>query len=172
MGSVLFGLGLAEDASPVGSRSEAGAIRALAGDGFFCDFNPDNPSGCNDLVTPGRTNLFLDPFNPPPLYATQSGFSVIPRGTLLRPFDPNLLLGRGIFTGPGRAKFDVALRKTTRLDSLKAGMSLEFRAEFFNIFNHTNLADPEVNILSPQFGEITATSTSSRQIQLALKLAF
>jgi hypothetical protein len=88
------------------------------------------------------------------------------------PFDPNLLLGRGIFTGPSRNKFDFALRKTTRLDGVKEGMAVELRAEFFNLFNHTNLADPEVVITSPQFGEITATSTGSRQIQFALKVSF
>jgi hypothetical protein len=108
----------------------------------------------------------------PPLYATGDRNSLVPRGNLLQPFDPNLLLGRGIFTGPGRINFDFALRKITRLNRVHEGMTIEFRAEFFNLFNHTNFADPNVVITSPSFGEITATSTGSRRIQFALKVGF
>jgi len=147
----------------------------------FCDINGTVPllqfpcSGSANIVTPGRSLLFLDPRDNR-VFPTLADFFrrtyFDASGNLLRPFDPNLLSGRGIFTGPGRNKFDFALRKTTRLDGIKEGMAVEFRAEFFNIFNHTNLADPDVVITSPQFGEITATSTSSRQIQLALKVSF
>jgi hypothetical protein len=90
----------------------------------------------------------------------------------LRPFDPKRSLGRGLFTGPGRNKFDLALRKITSLSSVREGMHAELRAEFFNVFNHANFADPNVTITSLDFGLITATSTSSRQIQFALKIAF
>jgi hypothetical protein len=149
------------------------------GDGIFCDLNgsllagqfPCSMSG--NIVTPGRSRVFLDPplfFEPLDEFFRRTYFD--PNGNLLRPFDPNAQLGRGVFTGPGRVKFDLALRKVTSLSRLREGMNLEFRAEFFNIFNHTNFADPDVVITSLQFGEITATSTSSRQIQFALKLAF
>lgn len=139
------------------------------GDNQFCDFNgtPTTSSfpcqRSRNIVTPGRQRYFFDPTAP--TYFDQ-------RPNLLRPFDPNLLLGRGLLTGPGRIKFDLAVRKVTSLSRLREGMNIELRAEFFNLFNHTNFADPEVNILSPQFGELTATSTSSRLIQLALRLAF
>jgi hypothetical protein len=88
---------------------------------------------------------------------------------LLRPFDPNRQLNRGVFIGPGRSKFDFAVRKTTRLHER---VSLEFRAEIFNLLNHTNFADPNVNMIAPDFGVITEPSTPARQIQFALKLSF
>jgi hypothetical protein len=50
--------------------------------------------------------------------------------------------------------------------------TLQFRAEFFNIFNHANFGLPSNNVQSASFGQITSTSTSSRQIQFGLKLQF
>ncbi len=56
-------------------------------------------------------------------------------------------------------------------------LNLQFRAEFFNIFNHTNFNTPNPVVYtaatggpSPTAGVITSTSTSSRQIQFGLKL--
>jgi hypothetical protein len=56
-------------------------------------------------------------------------------------------------------------------------VNLQFRAELFNIFNHTNLNNPNPVVLtsatsgpSPTAGVITSTTTSSRQIQFGLKL--
>ena len=56
-------------------------------------------------------------------------------------------------------------------------VNLQFRAEFFNIFNHTNFNTPNPVVYtaatggpSPTAGVITSTSTSSRQIQFGLKL--
>jgi hypothetical protein len=54
----------------------------------------------------------------------------------------------------------------------------QFRAEFFNILNHTNFASPTDNLAVfdqggnavPSAGLITSTQTTSRQIQFALKL--
>ena len=49
---------------------------------------------------------------------------------------------------------------------------LNFRADFFNVLNHANLSDPQVNLSSPQtFGRITATS-AARVVQFALRYGF
>lgn len=71
-------------------------------------------------------------------------------------------------------QLDVALSKTT---ALLEKARLQFRAEFFNVLNHTNFATPNTVVFSsasssPTAGVITATSTSSRQIQLGLKMLF
>jgi hypothetical protein len=56
--------------------------------------------------------------------------------------------------------------------------SLQFRTEFFNAFNHMNpgaynttFCEP-IATCNPNFGRVTSTQTSSRQIQFALKLLF
>ncbi len=78
-------------------------------------------------------------------------------------------LGRGVFNGPGLAELDVSLFKTTPITDRS---SLQFRAECFNVTNHTNLGTPNTSTFSNSAGLITATSTTSRQIQFGLKLIF
>jgi hypothetical protein len=82
--------------------------------------------------------------------------------------------GRNILQGPGLAETDVSLGKKF---SLSDRLDLQFRSEFFNVFNHTNFNTPNPVVYasatggpSPTAGVITSTSTTSRQIQLGLKL--
>jgi hypothetical protein len=82
--------------------------------------------------------------------------------------------GRNILEGPSLAQFDLCLTKRW---SLPERMNLQFRSEFFNVFNHTNLNTPNPVVYaaatggpSPTAGVITSTSTTSRQVQLGLKL--
>ena len=49
---------------------------------------------------------------------------------------------------------------------------LQFRAEAFNVFNHTNLGTPERFVNTPQFGSVTMAATSARQIQFVARLLF
>jgi len=78
-------------------------------------------------------------------------------------------LSRNAFRGLGRFNFDFAIAKTTPLVGERA--KLEFRAEFFNILNHAQFANPETNINSSRFGEITSTY-DPRIIQFGLRLTF
>jgi len=83
--------------------------------------------------------------------------------------------GRNILTAPGLEDVDVSLAKNT---AITERVALQFRAEFFNIFNHPNFAQPQNAITASTFGQILATRTtrgdlgSSRQIQLGMKLVF
>jgi hypothetical protein len=83
-------------------------------------------------------------------------------------------LGRDTFRGPGFHNFDMALIKDTPFG--KRGHrelgNLEFRAEFFNIFNIVNFGLPSNTVLGSGFGIISHTAGSSRQIQLSLKVIY
>jgi hypothetical protein len=78
-------------------------------------------------------------------------------------------LPRNFLRGPGYVNFDLSLSKTTAL--VGEHTKLEFRAEFFNIFNHANFLNPDTNINSGQFGQVTSTH-DPRIIQLAMRLSF
>jgi hypothetical protein len=78
--------------------------------------------------------------------------------------------GVGILPGPGQLNFDFSVLKTT---SIREGHSLQFRAEFFNLFNHAQfLFDGLHQVNSPTESWITSTSVNPRIIQLALKYSF
>ena len=92
--------------------------------------------------------------------------------------------GRNILNGPGFADMDISLVKDTTLKFLGESGKLQFRSEFFNILNHANFALPSSRVaytgtasdvtenpLSTA-GTITATISTSRQIQFALKIIF
>jgi len=76
--------------------------------------------------------------------------------------------GRNVFHGPGDILFDFTMMKRTRIGENKI---LEFRSEFFNVFNHANFGNPNGNIGSANFGRIT-TTRDPRLIQFALKFHF
>ena len=80
--------------------------------------------------------------------------------------------GVGIFLGPGQFDFDTTLAKMTRVGGVHEDARLQFRAEFFNLFNHPQFAVPANNLALGSFGQITATSVNPRLIQLALKYIF
>ena len=79
--------------------------------------------------------------------------------------------GRNILDGPGSQDANLALRKM-----FKAGerARVEFRAEFFNAFNHPNFAQPDSFIDDGPGGAavITSLASSMRQIQFGLRVAF
>jgi hypothetical protein len=83
-------------------------------------------------------------------------------------------LGRNTFRGPGLHNFDLSLIKDTtfgRRGNAEAA-TLQFRAEFFNVFNLVNFGLPLNVLRGSGFGFINKTTGTSRQIQLSLKLIF
>ena len=88
-------------------------------------------------------------------------------------FDPNNPFGntpRNFLYGPGQKNMDFSIVKFIPIRESLRG---ELRAEFFNLFNWTNFANPNNNIAVPStFGRITSTSSGPRVIQFAFKLNF
>jgi hypothetical protein len=79
-------------------------------------------------------------------------------------------LGRNIARTESIFNFDFGLHKEFPL-WWESGR-LQFRSEFFNLFNTTNLGAPSQNVSNANFGTITGLSSPARQIQFALKLVF
>jgi hypothetical protein len=81
-----------------------------------------------------------------------------------------------VYYGPDAVNFDMSVFKNIQLTEKQ---HLEFRTEFFNIFNHPQFSNPNsgLNNLS-QFGQTTSTLSTlegfhtNRQIQFALKYSF
>jgi Carboxypeptidase regulatory-like domain/TonB-dependent Receptor Plug Domain/TonB dependent receptor len=118
--------------------------------------------GCDSLVNPGnatqyiRTGCFAFP-NP----ITRLGNS-----------------GRNVLIGPGLSNLDLSLFKNNPVKRISEAFNLQFRAEIFNALNHTNFAPPvTTNTLFnsdasrvSNAGLLTSTTTTSRQLQFALKV--
>jgi len=132
-----------------------------------------NSAGNGDTRNPGRPDL--NPDYQGKLY---------PR-TVTAWFDPNAYAaphpgtlgnaGRDSLIGPGLDDLDLSLAKNTTVhERLRA----QFRAEWFNVLNHSNFTTPNAVVLSsataysPTAGVVTATATTSRQLQFGLKLLF
>jgi len=83
-------------------------------------------------------------------------------------------LGRSTFRGPGFRDFDLALIKNTAFGRRGNGelAVLQFRAEFFNVFNEVNFGLPSNIVRGSGFGVISKTAGPSRQIQFSLKLNY
>jgi hypothetical protein len=78
-------------------------------------------------------------------------------------------LGRNTFVGPGWWNLDFSLIKETNITER---IKTQFRAEFFNVFNHATFATPGQMLGSPSFGLSTSTATAERQIQFGLRVMF
>lgn len=107
-------------------------------------------------------------------YFNPQAFVLQPAGTLGN-------LGRGTFIGPDLRTFDLQAAKSFVLRGVAEGARLQFRAEFFNLFNRANFGPPSLLAFSgtrdgesplPTLGRIRSTSTAARQIQFGLRLLF
>ncbi|MSV27797.1 MAG: TonB-dependent receptor [Bryobacterales bacterium] len=77
--------------------------------------------------------------------------------------------GRNILRGPAQRNVDLSLNKHI---PIREGIGLEWRAEFFNVFNLANFANPGGSITASSYGVIRSTTGNPRVIQMALKLVF
>jgi hypothetical protein len=77
--------------------------------------------------------------------------------------------GRNIVRGPGQSTVDFSLVKDFRFAER---YTLQYRAEFYNLFNKPQLGLPNGVLGSAPFGSISSTAGNNRQIQMALKLNF
>jgi hypothetical protein len=76
---------------------------------------------------------------------------------------------RAPVAGPDFVNTDFSVIKQI---GLPREMGLNFRAEFFNLFNHSQFGEPVNDISSPGFGFVQSTVNNPRLIQLAMKLQF
>lgn len=76
--------------------------------------------------------------------------------------------GRNVIIGPGFNNFDFSLIKKT---TLTESAYMEFRAEFFNLFNRTNFGGPNITVGTPLFGVITS-AFDPRILQFGVKVFF
>ncbi|HTM51705.1 MAG TPA: TonB-dependent receptor, partial [Bryobacteraceae bacterium] len=74
-----------------------------------------------------------------------------------------------VLYGPGLVNLDLTIARTFRLTEK---FSLDFRSEFFNLFNEAHFLFPNAVINTSTAGAISETSSSARQIQFGLKLVF
>ncbi len=126
---------------------------------------PDRVAGrSSSSIVTGNPNQYFDPaafFLPPPGFYGNGG--------------------RNTLTGSGLVNLDFSLHKSTPL-RIREGSRLEFHADFFNVFNRANFANPrsaQSQVLNPTSrayiagaGQITSTVTNPRQMQFGLKLVF
>jgi hypothetical protein len=132
-------------------------------------YNPSNDGDTRNPVRPSVNPNFAGP---------------VILGGANQYFDPNAFVqplpgtygnaGRNTLQGPRLYQTDLSLAKRF---TFHERLNLQFRAEFFNLLNHTNFNTPNPVVYasatggpSPTAGVITSTATTSRQIQLGLKL--
>ena len=141
-------------------------------------------SGCNTLVNPGnpsnyiKTQCFAIPTAPDPTFYAANCDPKL--GTGLQCFNLRGNAGRNILIGPGLTDFDFSLFKNNYIPRISENFNIQFRAELFNVLNHPNFAPPptpaNTDVFTPtggtpgSVGVLTGTTTTSREIQFALKL--
>jgi len=144
----------------------------IAGDSLGMSSNnpfnfPDrlNTSDCKDAVNPGSVTNYI-----------KTQCFVVPSPT-------NRLgnAGRNTLRGPSLVNLDVSLYKNNRIRRISENFNIQLRAEAFNVLNHANFRPPTgaatqlytVNFApNPGAGILAATATTSRQVQLAVRVAW
>ncbi|MDE3105581.1 MAG: TonB-dependent receptor [Acidobacteriota bacterium] len=113
-------------------------------------------TACAGLSTPCRGYLLPSSFSVNPSYASNPalGYGNVQKGS---------------FVGPHYIDWDAAIH---RYFAVTERAKVQFRAEYFNVLNHTNFGDPATSVSSSSFGRITGTNGDPRIGQLSLKVEF
>jgi Carboxypeptidase regulatory-like domain/TonB dependent receptor len=153
----------------LGGWEVAGITRLETGRAFNIGINFDNAnngarsnSQRPDLVGDPFPSGFKSTYGPGGTFFNTAAFAVAPQYHFGN-------LGRNALHGPAYHNTDLGAFKNFNLTER---FRLQFRAEFFNIFNNVNFDTPDSTLGDTNFGSITSTVTSQRQIQFALRLSF
>ncbi len=77
--------------------------------------------------------------------------------------------GKGLVRGPGLVNFDLSLFKTEKVGEKRA---IKFRADFFNAFNNPHFNNPATTLGNGDFGRISGTILTPREMQMGLEFTF
>jgi hypothetical protein len=136
----------------IDSNNQSGVFFNSGGNGN--NFNrPDQVAGCDPYAANHSMNQWINP----------TCFVAPPAGQLGN-------ANRVPVSGPGFVNTDFSIIKQFALP--REGMGLNFRAEFFNLFNHAQFGSPVADISAPGFGSVNSTVNNPRVVQFGLKLTF
>jgi hypothetical protein len=143
-----------------------GIITLRSGDPFTPQMNLDIANiGAVNNATRARPDVLRDPTlsNPTPQAWFDKTAFATPRQFTFGS------AGRNILRSDSVQNFDASL---FREDRITERLKLQFRAELFNAFNHPSFGVPQNVYTNPQFGQVSGTNSTARQIQLGLKILF
>jgi hypothetical protein len=121
----------------------------------------------NTLDNQNRPNIVGDVNSGPRTVAQWFNKSAVQE----QPFGTFGNAGRNNIIGPPLKNFDFVISRTINLSRVREGASMQWRAEFFNAFNHPNFTTPVQTVDSPSFAQIT-NALDPRQMQFGLKIKF
>lgn len=150
----------------LGGWEFAGITTFQSGRPLFVQLSTSNPNSNTGSTrdrpnTTGVSPVIKDRSANKALYLDRNAFANPARGTFGN-------APRNTFDGPGTNNWDFTLGKNFRHEDY----NVQFRAEFFNAFNHPFLNQPNRFSDSGAFGTITSTLSASRQIQFGLKFTY
>ena len=129
--------------------------------------------------TPGGGLINVNAFTTAPLFGGTPTGAVDPTGACTGVNPAFVGCGTGFGdSGVGIMKccmqlnFDAAIIKNTAVGGLREGASLQFRAEFFNLWNHAQFNEPGNAFDGANFGVVTSSSVPGRILQFGLKYSF
>lgn len=141
-------------------------LRYADASGILSDGQPDFLG--NVALRPNYVGGELATADSPNRYQAYFNRSAVALPPVTAPFGT---LGRNVISGFPLYQTNFVLAKNFSLSALREGARLQFRSEFYNLFNQTNFTAPDVLVTNANFGRVTST-LDPRFVQLALKLSF